>query len=81
MKGTLIYDPQQERLAITNEHGITHLHCGDYIEIERFIIAETEKRIWLSARVEYAYDRDDWYLAGLYAPGQIPAGLTARTEF
>jgi len=64
------------RLDIRYPDGSYHggLHCGDNLEV----LCE---RVWTSTTVESGFNddgEDDWYLTGLYKPGGIPNGLTAR---
>lgn len=47
------------------------LSCGVAIDIM------SESGGWIETRVECS-DEGEWYLPGLYAPGQIPYGLSAR---
>jgi hypothetical protein len=75
MIGKLVYDPDKECLAIASRNSVHRLHRGDTIEVEREIITDTVKTIWINSRVEYA---NGWFLADMYKPGEIPNNLTVR---
>jgi len=73
----LIYDSDSERLAMYGDDETIPLHCGDCIEVQRVIITEDSKDVWIPTRVE-ADVNDEWYLDGLYNPGEIPRSLAVR---
>ena len=71
------------RLDIRYPDGIYHggLHCGTTLEVCQKNPKSGEYE-WITTRVESAYSEEvgeeDWYLTGLYRPGEIPDDLTVR---
>jgi len=78
MTGTLVYDLAKERLAIQAGVDTQHLHCGNCIDVLREVVTETSKSAWIPTRVEMS-EGGEWYLVGMYKPGEIPYGMTVRT--
>ncbi len=74
MTGKLLYDYDSQRLCIKScdEEDSVQLHCGMVIEVR-----SNDIPIWTTTRVE-ANSSGEWYLVGLYKPGEIPAGMEAR---
>jgi hypothetical protein len=58
--GTLSYDFGSERYEIAFDKGGARrdLHCGDPFEIQ-------VHGKWIKTRIEYSWDKDDWYLVGV----------------
>jgi hypothetical protein len=76
--GKLYYDTAIERIDIKFEDGTYYggLHCGESIEfLKDNLWTDAE---WLSTRIEFDHDTDDWYLVGLCAAGQIPVDNIVR---
>lgn len=73
-EGKLIYAYDINRLDILMADGQTYggLHCGDPVDIL------SESGEWIEACVEYAGGQGEWYMPGLYGPGQIPFDLQVR---
>jgi len=81
-EGVLILSPgwgDDYRLDIRYPDGTYYggLHCGETIEVFRDVETDTVRAAWVPARVEADVD-GEWYLAGMYKPGEIPSGLMVR---
>jgi hypothetical protein len=65
--GNLYYNAETERIFVRCEEGSEEdLHCGTIMQ------AMTQGQ-WMNTRLELSAS-SEWYLVGLYRPGQIPAG-------
>lgn len=75
LTGKLFYNSMSERLDILLDNGTLYggLHCGRGLKINK-------DGKWIDTRVEFSHESDDWYLVGLYRPGEIPYDLRVRIE-
>ena len=74
---------KEYRLDIRYPDGSYHggLHCGATLEVRQNYFNDNGEYAWAKTRVESGYNdkgEDEYYLVGLYKPGEIPYGLTVR---
>ena len=80
--GRLFYDSSEQRINIRFQDDTFSggLRCGDGLEFRTvdFSTSRLGEEKWVSTRLEYDHTGEDWYLEGLYGPGEIPVDNLVR---
>jgi len=80
--GRLFYDSSEQRLNIRFEDGTYSggLRCGDGLEFRTvdFTKSRLGDEAWVHTSIEYCHTEQEWYLVGLYSPGEIPVHNLVR---